>query len=301
MIGTPSISFSEQAERNKASSFSFPANCEGQRPIPIGSASPAHPVQGAGNLLMYINYSLLIWAAVRRQPGLVFLRILSLAIGLGCGIIVLLHVQYVRSFDAYFPNVDNIYRVTAAFNATPEHRRKLSVIPDPWAPQLLLDYPQIQHLARIRDAFGSFAVGSQQPLESKFHWAEPDIIQIFALEFVSGTSSTALSEPFSIVLSESNAELLFPGGSALGKTIALNKKTDLKVTGVYRDLPETTHIELPLLVSAGTGEALHGENFLSKPWWLHFGGARCYLTPELSPHNSGQFGDPTIGGTVIGS
>src|SRR5690606_14270369 len=102
---------------------------------------------------------------------------------------------------------------------------------------------------------GFFARGENATADA-YLWAEPDIIDIFSLDFVAGDPATALDEPNSVILSESIAAKYFPGEAAIGQTLTMEeqlRKLDLRVTGVYRDLPANTHIEVPMIVSVATG------------------------------------------------
>ena len=49
-----------------------------------------------------------------------------------------------------------------------------------------------------------------------------------------------LTDPYSILFSDKMANKLFPHEDALGKYVKLEKKYDLKVTGIYKELPFNT-------------------------------------------------------------
>lgn len=224
---------------------------------------------------MFRNYVLIALENLRRQPGFAAIKVLSLAIGLGCSILVILHVQYATSFDKHFPNWQNTWRlVTSLVTDQPINFQGSS---DAYAPQMRLDYPQIELIGNIRPARGFFARGDTSSAND-YHWAEPDILEIFALDFVSGERAAALDEPNTVVLSTTAADKYFPGEAALGQTLTLDDQTALRVTGVYRDLPINTHLDLQMLVSVGTGRALYGPNFMGGTAWVGFGGTMTYLT-----------------------
>ncbi len=60
---------------------------------------------------MFMNYLLIAWYNLKRQPVFAAIKVLSLAIGLGCSSIVIMHVQYALSFDKNFTHAEDIYRV----------------------------------------------------------------------------------------------------------------------------------------------------------------------------------------------
>ncbi len=224
---------------------------------------------------MLANYLFIALQRLRKQPAFSVIKILSLSIGLACSILVILHVQYSYSFDRHIPDWERTYRLVTSL--TTDQRLDTVAASDAYAPHMRLDYPQIELLGNIRPSFGQFTTGGESSPNS-YHWAEPDIIDIFSLDFIEGDPGSALNEPNSIVLSESAAAKYFPDASRLGLTLTHDNPTvDLRVTGVFKDLPENTHIDLQMLVSIETGRALFGENFMGGNAWVGFGGTMTYL------------------------
>jgi putative ABC transport system permease protein len=99
---------------------------------------------------------------------------------------------------------------------------------------------------------------------------------VFSLQFVSGDAATALDAPDSMVLSETAAAKFFPGEQALGQTLTLDNRSELRVTGVMRDLPANTHIDLQVLLAADASPPLYGEHIFDdqRSWG---GGQYTYL------------------------
>lgn len=224
---------------------------------------------------MFKNYLLITLRGLKRQPVFSAVKILSLAIGLGCSILVIMHVQYANSFDKHFPNWQNIYRVVTSI--TLDFRMHTEMTNDAAPQQLPLDYPQIEAIATIRPAESAFSRGEDASTNS-YYWANQGAVDVFSFDFISGDSATALLEPFSVVLTETAAEKYFPGEDPFGQTLTRERETDLRVTGVIRDLPENTHIDIQMLISASTGRELFGENFMQNNFWNGFGGTRTYIT-----------------------
>ncbi len=231
--------------------------------------------KSTGALGMFKNYLLITLRGLKKQPIFSAVKILSLAIGLGCSILVIMHVQYANSFDKHFPNWENIYRVVTSI--TLDFRMHTEMTNDAAPQQLVLDYPQIESLATIRPGESAFSRGDDTSTNS-YYWANQDAIDVFSFDFFSGDSTSALTEPFSVLLTEASAEKYFPDEDPFGQTLTLERETDLRVTGIIRDLPENTHIDIQMLISASTGRELFGENFMQNNFWNGFGGTRTYIT-----------------------
>lgn len=223
---------------------------------------------------MFKNYLLITLRGLKKQPAFSAVKILSLAIGLGCSILVIMHVQYASSFDKHFANWENIYRVVTSL--TLDFRMNTEMTNDAVPQQLELDYPQIEAIATIRRAEMEFSRGADASSNS-FLWANQGAVDVFAFDFISGAPAAALTNPFSVILTETTAEKYFPNEDAFGQTLTLNRETDLRVTGIIRDLPENTHIDIQMLISASTGRELFGENFMRNNFWNGFGGTLTYI------------------------
>ncbi len=76
--------------------------------------------------------------------------------------------------------------------------------------------------------------------------------EILTLNMLSGTRS-GLTDPYSILLSASTAKALFGDADPLNKTVRLDEEWNVKVTGVYEDLPHNSEF--------------HNRDFIA-PWKL---------------------------------
>src|SRR5688572_22340061 len=121
---------------------------------------------------MLLNYFLMALYSLKRQPAFSAIKVLSLAMGLGCSILVIMHVQYSLSFDRHFPNSENVYRLVTGL--TTDQRIEFQGSSDAYAPQMKLDYPQIEYIAKIRPGRGFFARGDKSSAND-YYWAEPEI------------------------------------------------------------------------------------------------------------------------------
>ncbi|MES2627063.1 MAG: FtsX-like permease family protein [Pseudomonadota bacterium] len=227
---------------------------------------------------MLLNYLLTTLHNLKHQPAFAAVKVLSMTIGLGCSILVIMHVQYALSFDKHFPNRENTYRVVTS--RTLDYRMDTEFTNDAVPHQMLLDYPQIEHLAMIRTGEQPFTHGDVT-ISSRYHIATPEITDVFSLEFISGDPTTALTEPLSIVLSESVARKFFGDTEALGQTLTILESVR-KITGVIRDLPKNSHIDIQILIpmpSITSDLEIFGKTYVSdKMRWDTYGTNRTYVT-----------------------
>lgn len=224
---------------------------------------------------MFRNYLVITLNYLRKQPAFSLIKILSLALGLSCALLMLMHVQYIYSYDRHFSNWENIYRVVTSTS------RDYNMTADPYAAAMAQDYAQIEHIAKLRPTGALFRSATAISTESSyndFFWVEPAIVDLFSFEFVQGDRATALLEANAVVLNETTARKYFGDADPIGQVLVMNNQNDLQVTGVFRDLPSNTYLEIEAMASVETARQIIGENYMNNTGWISFGGTQTYFS-----------------------
>lgn len=185
------------------------------------------------------------------------INVFGLALGFTAFILIGLFIQHELSWDKSNAYYDRIYRVQRHYAKTRYAMDGNDISPHSRAitAQLLeKQFPEFEKVTVIREYGGKFlaSVPERQIHENEGICADSCYFDVFTYHFIEGSQQNALSEPFNIVLSETMAEKLFPGESAMGKTVTIEKKFDLIVTGIYADLPENTTIRPNYIISFST-------------------------------------------------
>lgn len=171
------------------------------------------------------------------------INIIALAIGFTVFILIGLYLTYEYSWDKKNIHYDRIYRV--------QQKVDLSTGTEFWtqsqaplAKYIRENYPEVENAVLLREAWGEFLSSTevQTFFEDDGYYAEQNIFDVFTYDFIKGDKATSLIDPYSIVLSDKLAGKLFPGEDALGKYVQLEKKYNLKVTGIFRELPENSSV-----------------------------------------------------------
>jgi putative ABC transport system permease protein len=126
------------------------------------------------------------------------------------------------------------------------------------AEEVKTSFPEITNAASVRGTSNYLSIGDEIYLREPGLVADNSFLTMFSFEFLSGDETNALSRPMSIVLSESLSNKLFQGGDAIGKTVRINKKHNLIVTGVFADYPKDSHISMEYMISYNSDEELYG-------------------------------------------
>lgn len=201
-----------------------------------------------------------------RQRGYTFINLLGLSLGLALFTLILLYIKFEFSHDTFHEKASQIYRVEEDLDG---RGRRMAFSHVALGPKLITDYPEIISYTRFAGMGGNqlLSVGALKFNEQFGWWADENFLKTFNFPLVQGNAITALSEPFSIVLSESLAEKYFPDSDPLGSTIRLNNRQDYKVTGIIIDRPTNTHIRYNFLISYSSYPSIAGQDYFEN--WRH--------------------------------
>ncbi|HRN71560.1 MAG TPA: ABC transporter permease [Ginsengibacter sp.] len=198
---------------------------------------------------MFKNYFKIAIRNLWKSKGFTFINIAGLAIGLSCFILIALYVVNELGYDRFYPNAERIYRVDADIKFG-GNELKLCVSSDPMGATLKKDYPQVEDYTRIYASEGSKIVrkGNDYFNEEKIVYADPTFFNLFPQSVLSGETQTALSEPNTVVISETAAKKYFSTTNASGKAIEIDQKP-FKITAVIKDMPHNSHFHFDFIMS----------------------------------------------------
>jgi putative ABC transport system permease protein len=210
-----------------------------------------------------------------RHKQTTLINVLGLSVGMAACIVILLFVQFELSYDRFHENADRIYRISREWhNENGETNLHLGHLAPPFAPMLANDFPEAieQTVRMVHDDRIVLAYEERDIVmeEARFFFAEPSIFQVFSFPLVQGDAATALSEPNSIVITESTAQRYFGDENPIGKVLMYATEAPLKVTGVSRDVPDNSHFQFDMLASFATLENYFGEEAMSTNWGDNF-------------------------------
>lgn len=197
------------------------------------------------------------------------ISVLGLSVGLASGLVLFLVVNYMFSFDRYHPHLDRSYWIVT--DVKHEKTMPTDAAPRPLAEVLRRDYAFVESAVRLETFFGrtlSVSNGKggwiKKIAEARnVCFTEPQYFELFGVEWVSGNKKTALAAPNTIVISERYAQKYFDSAPALGRTIRLDNRTDLTVTGIVKDPPSNTQLRFDAFVSYATIPILEGPGALA--------------------------------------
>src|SRR4051812_48701933 len=198
---------------------------------------------------MLRNYLTVGLRALAKNRTYAFINIFGLALGLAACLLILLYVRYEMSYDAWMPGAERAYQFQDHYKATDTGGEEMALQMASYVSgkALLKDFPQIEKGVYVASAGATIMQHGEPSYAERFNFVDGNLFDVLQVPFVRGNRATALTVPNSLVLSETEAAKRFPNQDALGKTLTLisqGKTLDYVVTGVMRDLPKNSHLDL---------------------------------------------------------
>jgi len=196
---------------------------------------------------MWRNYFKIAWRNIIRSKGYAFINISGLSIGMASAILILLWVQNEVSMDREHSKSDRIYRMYNRDTFSGELWVWGST-PKILGPTLEKDYPEIEQAVRVNNAGFLFTIGEKKSNESGV-FIDPEFLEVFDFPVLQGNSSTALEDPYNMVVTEDFAKKLFGREQAVGQTVKLDSADIFTVTAVLENLPNNTRFQSDFFLS----------------------------------------------------
>ena len=190
---------------------------------------------------MFKYYIKIGWRSLSRNKGYSAINIGGLAMGMAVAILIGLWITDELSFNKNHGNYDRIARVMQ--HTTHDGITGTSMyMPVPLAAELAKSFENdFEHV--VISSFPSEHIISNGDVHftERGNYMHADAPRMFTLQMQKGTAD-GLKELNAIFLSGSLAEKIFGAGDPINKLLTIDNKTEVKVTGVYRDLPRNSEL-----------------------------------------------------------
>ena len=189
--------------------------------------------------------------ALLKSKSYLYINLVGFTLGFAITILIFSWASFELSYDKYHKNVDRIYRVIEKQNFQGQAEQYLASIPEYFTNTFEKDIPEIE-------ASTCFTYGNNFRVKTKNELIEIDNVlftdnkafDIFSFDFIAGDPKNALTEPFTIIITQSVANKLFKGELPLGKAVELDNDKSYTIKGIIKDIPKNSHIQFNILVSA---------------------------------------------------
>ena len=199
---------------------------------------------------MYKNYFKVAWRNLFRQKLYALLNIGGLAIGLSGFIMIVLYIQHELSYDRFYANPDQIYRIYQQQEGNSIRGSDFFAHTSaPVATALMHEYPEVVQATCIQTQRSLLSYQKQHFWEEGL-WADRQFFNVFPLNFLQGNPAEALNQPKSIVLTKALALKLFGHTqNVVGQTITYRDKYHYNITGIIANPPSNSTLQYQFIVS----------------------------------------------------
>jgi putative ABC transport system permease protein len=188
---------------------------------------------------MLRNYIKIAWRILVKHKTSALINISGLTIGMAVAILIGLWVWDELSYNKSFKNYDHIAQVMTHETFDGKSETSINQV-RPLEFEFREKYgSSFKHIVMAFRAGDHILSYGEQKLSRTGQFMQAGAPDMFSLEIIEGTKD-GLRDPASIIISSSTAESLFGKTTALNKAIRIDNRMDVKITGVYKDLPYNT-------------------------------------------------------------
>ncbi|HEY4788829.1 MAG TPA: FtsX-like permease family protein [Bacteroidales bacterium] len=180
---------------------------------------------------MIRNYLITAYRNILRQKGYSLIIVIGLTIGIAIFGLILLYVNNEFRVDRFNKNFNRIYRMET---------ENWAILGTAYGPEIASNFPEVTTFSRVSCWEGSSVTVKRADKMTKLEdmlYADSSVFKIFSFHMIEGDPDKALSAPFSVILTQSEARKLFGKEDPMGQILKVNNKHDYTVTGIIKDVP----------------------------------------------------------------
>src|SRR5690554_3796231 len=184
---------------------------------------------------MWKNNFKIAWRNMWLGYRATLINLSGLTIGMTSAFFILMWVQNEYAYNSYHKDAERIYRLKAFMSNGSVWENTPYLLGEEVKQQL-----EVQQLTRIipnrNDDEPVITVDGQQFKEKNAATVDENWFDMFHYDFIQGSAEAFSSQPYSVILSESNAEKYFGTEIPIGQTLHIDT-VDYRVQGVIKDYP----------------------------------------------------------------
>lgn len=204
---------------------------------------------------MLSNYLKTAFRMMIRQKLPAFINIVGLAAGLASALFIFMYIYDELQYDKYHEHRKTVFRV---IGNTFRHTEYSSSQPAVLLPYLLNNIPEIERGVRFQvHPSGLVSRGEKTFVEKDWVIADSSVFELFSWPLLRGNPKTALTEPYTIVITTEMAEKYFGDEDPMGQSLRLDNTIDFVVTGIIEPIPSQSHFGVNILASMSTMEIIN--------------------------------------------
>lgn len=219
---------------------------------------------------MIRNYFKIAWRNLIKNKVVSLINIGGLAVGMAVVILVGLWIYDELLFDKYHKNYNHIAQVIQNVTNNGEVQTWKQT-PYPLAAELRKSYgSDFKYIAMSTNVDKHILALGDKKLTKSGAYFEPQGPEMLSLNMLKGNRN-ALKDPRSVLISESTAKAYFGDADPMLKVLKIDNQTDVKVAGVYEDLPHnSTFADMAFIAPWDLFATTNQLDKMTEPWRPNF-------------------------------
>ncbi|HWB27155.1 MAG TPA: ABC transporter permease [Chitinophagaceae bacterium] len=216
---------------------------------------------------MISNYLKMAWRTISRNKVYTAINILGLSVGICACLVIYLVTSFELSFDTFHPDKERIYRIVSSSVDEQGEKSDRAFVISALPMTLRNEVSGFEDVTGFYNYFAKVTIPGANNTAKKFVApkqgeetspvivAEPGYFKIFQYKWLQGDPSTALNEPFKVVLSREEVYKYFgtaPLQDVMGKQVIYNDSLRLTISGIVEDWNKHTDFAFKDFISFAT-------------------------------------------------
>jgi putative ABC transport system permease protein len=204
---------------------------------------------------MFRNYFKIAWRNLVKNKVYSFINIAGLATGMAVAMIIGMWIYDETSANRHFKNYQTLCQVMM-HQTFDGFRGTQQALPFPIGEEMKNKYPDLKAVAMCDWGQNHSLVYGEKKMSKFGHFIGEEAIEMFSIKIFEGDKNP-LHEPYSIVLTDETAKILFGNENAIGKIVKMDNQTNLKVTAVVARQPKNSSLAFDYLIPWQLQETLY--------------------------------------------
>ncbi len=200
--------------------------------------------------MLLTNYIRSAWRNILRHKLFSIINIMGLAIGLAAVMLIALFVRYETSYDSFWNNADNIYRLHYSYETPGQGVTDWAAAPPSIIGAMKENFPEIEKTARIA-IFNEAIINNGETYQTSLRAVDPSFVEIFEFDVIAGDIHTAVNGANGMAISRAYATRVFGDQNPIGESFTISRHDwtrDYVVGAVFEDIPENSRFEITAMI-----------------------------------------------------
>ncbi len=199
----------------------------------------------------------IFWRNLWKNGTFSIITLVGLSLSLSVCMLFIMLIRGAYDFDTFHPKAEAVYRILTTAERKAGGTESYATSPAIVGEQATNNYAFVEAWVPLNRGLNGEVVIEEAPLSLRGLFTKPAFFELFGFTLEKGDPATALSEPYSLVLTQETAARFFGKEDPMGKTLEMpGLEATFTVTGLLDEFPGKTHLEFEALGAFSTLQSL---------------------------------------------